>query len=43
MSDERDNGDVERVLAELKDPETGRSALQLDQIRDIQLNGTEAR
>ena len=41
MSDELDNGDVERVLAGLKDPETGRIALQLDQIRDIQLNGTD--
>ena len=41
MSDELNNGDVERVLAGLKDPETGRSALQLDQIRDIQLNGTD--
>jgi len=41
MSDELDNGAVERVLAELKDPETGCSALQLDQIRDIQINGTD--
>ena len=36
MTDELDNGAVNRVLAELKDPETGRSALQLDQVRDIQ-------
>ena len=41
MSDELDNGAVERVLADFKDPETGRSALQLDQIRDIQLSGTD--
>ena len=41
MSDKLDNGAVERVLAEFKDPETGRSALQLDQIRDIQINGTD--
>jgi len=32
MSDTLDNGAVERVLAEFKDPETGRGALQLDQI-----------
>lgn len=31
--------DVERVLAEFKDPETGRSAQQLGQIGDVQLNG----
>ena len=41
MSDELDNGAVERVLAKFKDPETGRGALQLDQIRDVQLNGTD--
>ncbi len=41
MSDELDNGAVERVLGDFKDPETGRSALQLDQIRDIQINGTD--
>ena len=42
MSDELDNGGaVKRVLAEFKDPETGHSALQLDQIRDIQINGTD--
>ena len=41
MSDELDNGAVERVLANFKDPETGRGALQLDQIRDVQLNGTD--
>jgi len=41
MADELDNGAVERVLAEFKDPETGRSALQRDQIRDIPSNGTD--
>ena len=41
MSDELDNGALQRVLGELKDPETGRRALQLDQIRDIQLNATD--
>lgn len=41
MSEELVNGAVERVLAELKDPETGRSALQLDQIRDVQINATD--
>ncbi|MCH7685645.1 MAG: P-loop NTPase, partial [Planctomycetes bacterium] len=41
MSDELDHDAVERVLAEFKDPETGRSALQLDQIRDVQINGTD--
>jgi len=40
MLDEINNG-VERVLAEFKDPETGRSALQLDQIRDIHLDTTD--
>ena len=38
MSNELDHGAVERVLAEFKDPETGRSALAMDQIRNIQLN-----
>ncbi len=41
MSDTSDNGAVERVLAEFKDPETGCGALQFDPIRDIQINGTD--
>ncbi|MCA9123069.1 MAG: Mrp/NBP35 family ATP-binding protein [Planctomycetaceae bacterium] len=32
---------VEAALKDFQDPETGRSALQLDQIRDIQLSGTQ--
>jgi ATP-binding protein involved in chromosome partitioning len=41
MPDELDNGVVERALVEFKDPETGRSALQFDQISEIQLDGTD--
>ena len=41
MSNELDNGVVERVLAEFKHPETSRSALAMDQIRDSQTNGTD--
>lgn len=31
--------DIEAVLAEFKDPETGRSVMQLEQVHDIQLDG----
>ncbi|MDA1051913.1 MAG: Mrp/NBP35 family ATP-binding protein [Planctomycetota bacterium] len=36
-----DTTTVEAALAEFHDPETGRSALQQEQIRDIQLSGSE--
>ena len=32
---------VEQAVADFKDPETGRSALQLEQIRDIQVTGDQ--
>ena len=32
---------VEAALADFQDPETGRSALQQDQIHEIQLSGSE--
>ncbi|MCH7726086.1 MAG: Mrp/NBP35 family ATP-binding protein [Planctomycetes bacterium] len=34
--------DVEKALADFKDPETGRSALQLEQIRDIEVSENKA-
>ena len=33
---------IEAAIADFKDPETGRSALQLEQIKDIQVSGNEA-
>ena len=34
---------VEAALADFKDPETGRAALQLGQLRDIQVSGNTAK
>lgn len=31
--------DVEKVLAEFQDPETGRSVTQMEQVRDVKVNG----
>ena len=42
MSDEPiDVTTVQEALADFPDPETGRSAIQMDQIRDIRVNGSE--
>ena len=42
MADGRlDTTAVEAAVADFQDPETGRSALQQEQIREIQLSGTE--
>ena len=35
--------DVEAVLAEFKDPETGRSVTQLEQVKSIEVDGEEIR
>ncbi len=36
-----DNAAVESVLAEFKDPETGRSVLKMEQVRDIRIAGDQ--
>jgi ATP-binding protein involved in chromosome partitioning len=41
MSSDLTTAAVEKVLAEFKDPETGRSIAQTQQVRDVQLNGNK--